>query len=311
MQPAYDVLSYGTIGLDNIIRVPHLPRPDISTHALDVSQHLGGKATNTAVYLSTWGLKVALSGTVLGDDATGDRVLEMLARYPGISTRYLSRQPGLQSMYCDILLTPDGERAIIGIHTEGKPQTPPTREMILDARLLTLDLYGGEERVEAARLAREAGRPVVVGDLRRPDHPVLPCADVVIASAAEVRSYGSGLSLEEFAREAQAHGARGVIITGGAGDVLVFEPERPLIAITPPSVQVVDTTGAGDAFRAGVAYGALQGWGLVECAAMGAAAGSLKVSRTGATSDPPTLEEVLRLARRLPRRRPESGSDLR
>jgi sugar/nucleoside kinase (ribokinase family) len=53
MSPSYDVLSYGTIGFDHIIRVPHLPSPDIGTHALGESDHLGGKAANTAVFLAT------------------------------------------------------------------------------------------------------------------------------------------------------------------------------------------------------------------------------------------------------------------
>jgi sugar/nucleoside kinase (ribokinase family) len=301
-KPTFDVFSYGTIGLDNIIRVPHFPRPDVSTHALSESDHLGGKATNTAVYLAGWGLNVAVGGMTIGDDAVGDRLFEILARHPNIGTRYLRRRAGLKSMYCRILVTPDGERAIIGINVEGSPQTPITAEMVGDARLLTLDLYGGEERVAGARLAREAGLPVVVGDLRRSDHPILPYTTVAIASAAEIRDGYPGLALDAFARAIQASGPAGVIVTGGPGEVLVFDGDRPVSGVSPPEVPVVDTTGAGDAFRAGVVYGVLAGWPLVESAALGTATGSLKGGRMGASSDLPTLGEVEKLARSLSRR---------
>jgi sugar/nucleoside kinase (ribokinase family) len=297
--PAFDVLSYGTIGLDQILRVPHFPRPDIGTHTLSAAMHLGGKATNTAAFLATWGLKVAISGHTIGDDTVGDELFERLKQYPHIGTDYLERKAGLKSMYCCILVTPDGERAIIGVNVEGNPQTRPTAEMIGDARLLTLDLYGGGERVEAARLAREAGIPVVIGDLRQSDHPVLPYATVAIASAAEIGSTRPALTPEAFARAVQAAGPAGVIVTSGAGDVLVYDGDKPVVALRPPDVPVVDTTGAGDSFRAGVVYGVLAGWALVACAALGTAAGSINVGREGGASNPPSLDEVVALMRQV------------
>jgi sugar/nucleoside kinase (ribokinase family) len=299
MLPAFDVLSYGTIGLDKIIRVPHLPRPDIGTHALEESLHLGGKASNTAAFLSAWGVKVAISGHTIGYDEMGNKLFEILAHYPNISTRYLRRQADLRSMYCCILVTPDGERSIIGINADGNPQTPPTAEMIGDARLLTLDLYGGMERVEAARLAYQAGLPVVVGDLRHIDHPVLSYTTIAIASAAEIRRQYPGLSPQDFARAVQSAGAKQVILTDGPREVLTFDRGSYISAITPPQVPVVDTTGAGDAFRAGIVYGVLQGWTLIECAALGTAAGSINVGRPGAATQPPALDEVQALARSL------------
>src|SRR5690554_6380832 len=186
MPPSFDVLSYGTIGLDYILRVPYWPTPDRGVHAREEEEHLGGKATNTAVLLAGWGRKVAISGYVIGDDPVGTRLLERLSEYENLSTRYLEQRPGLSSMYCRILVNPAGERAIIGVRAADTPQTEPTRDMIEDVRLLTLDLYGGAERVRAVWLTSDAGRPVVVGDIRRADHPVVPYTTVAIASAAEI-----------------------------------------------------------------------------------------------------------------------------
>jgi sugar/nucleoside kinase (ribokinase family) len=302
MPPAFDVLSYGTIGIDTILHVPYLPTPGRGAHAREEIEHLGGKASNVAVHLASWGLTVAISGTAIGDDWVGERLDSILAQYPRISTRYLRRVPGLRSMYCRILVTPDGDRTIIGVHVDENPQTPPTPEMVADARLLTLDLYGGPERVDVARLAAAAGRPVVVGDVRSIDHPVLPYTTVAIASAAEVRTDYPGLALADFAQRIQAVGAQNVIITDGPDDVLAFDAQGDASAITPPRMTVLDATGAGDAFRAGVVYGVLAGWPLVECAAFGAAAGAINVGRPGAASHPAAVAEVSELATSLVRR---------
>lgn len=302
MRARFDVLSYGTVGLDYIIRVPYWPTPGLGAHAPGEEEHIGGKAANVAVFLARWGVSVAISGNVIGDDAVGQRLLDRLAAIPFIHTDYLERQPGLASMFCRVLVNPHGERAIIGIRVDEIPQTLPTAEMIGCARLLTLDLYGGDERIVAARMAAEAGKPVVVGDLRRFDHPVVPFTSVAIASAEEIRREYHDLAPADFAARAWQAGAANVVITGGAEDVLVFTREGTVTAITPPEVAVVDSTGAGDAFRAGIVFGLLAGWSLVEAAAMGTAAGSLNVTRAGAASSPSAAQDTIALARQLPRR---------
>jgi len=86
----------------------------------------------------------------------------------------------------------------------------------------------------------------------------------------------------------------------------VFHPRHPR---TPPQVEAVDATGAGDAFRAGLIYGLLQGWTLAESAIWGTAAGALKVQRVGAASDLPSREDVASLA--ATHRRGTGGAGLR
>jgi sugar/nucleoside kinase (ribokinase family) len=244
---------------------------------------------------------VAVSGHTIGDDTTGERLLAQIARFPNIDTRYLVRQTGLDSMYCRILVNPEGERAIIGVNVEGNPQTHLAPEDVARFRLVTLDLYGGEERVEIARMAHQAGLPVIVGDLRSTDHPVLPYTAVALASAAEIRREYPGWTADQFARRVQESGALQVVVTDGAHDTRVYDHDQPVAAITPPRVEVVDTTGAGDAFRAGIVYGCLHGWSLAETAALGVAAGSLSIQQPGACSRPAPLDEVRRLAQTLRR----------
>lgn len=302
MPPTYDVLSFGTIGLDYILRVPDWPTPERGVHTPGEEEHLGGNALNVAVLLGGWGLRVAVSGHAIGDDRRGDRLVKRIEAHPNVSRRYLRRVAGLHTMYCRILVNPAGERAIIGVAADENPSTMPTAAMIRDAELLTLDLYGGQERVDAARLAAEAGRPVVVGDLRRADHPVLAYTTVAIASAAEIREGAPDQPITRFVERVQAEGIRCVAVTDGPGDVLVFESGRPPVAVEPPRVEVVDTIGAGDAFRAGVVYGLKNGWPLVEAMALGAASGSINVQQVGGAGNVPDVSEVTDLATRLVRR---------
>jgi sugar/nucleoside kinase (ribokinase family) len=297
--PRFDVLSYGTIGVDRILRVPHWPSPEISTHTLSESIYLGGKATNAAAFLAEWGTRVAVSGTILGDDDTGKLFFGLLEGYPDIATDYLEQRQELSSMYCCILVNPAGERAIIGVNTDNIITSKPTAEMISDALVLTLDLYGGAERIEAARLAFEANRPVVIGDLRDVDHPVLPYTSVAIASAAEVRAGHPNRNTADFARQVQQVGNIDVIVTDGASPVTIFTKDGNTATLHPPTVQVIDTTGAGDALRAGVTYGVLHGLDIVESAALGAAAGSINVQHEGAASRLPNLATVEALAEQI------------
>jgi len=298
MTKQLDVLSYGTIGMDVILRVPHWPRPDVSTHTSAPQEHLGGKATNVAAHLATWGLRVAVSGTVIGLDAIGLRLLERLKHFPKLQTDFLETRADVASMHCVILVNPAGERAIIGINADNHPRTTPTDSMIRSARVLTLDLYGGEERALAARMAHGAGIPVIVGDLRRADHPTLPFTSIAIASAAELRGEYPGMDLADFGQTVLRRGPSGVVITDGPDSALIIEPDGTA-TLRPPRVTVADTTGAGDAFRAGLVYGAVKGMSLIDCAHYGIAAGSFAVGQEGAASHPPGLDELQALADRV------------
>jgi hypothetical protein len=80
------------------------------------------------------------------------------------------------------------------------PQTPKTTltaEMLDGARYVALDLYGGEERLAAARTARAAGLQTVVNDVVSPEHPALPLTDIATNSAASIRACFPGADILE------------------------------------------------------------------------------------------------------------------
>jgi sugar/nucleoside kinase (ribokinase family) len=289
-------VCYGEIGVDNIIRVDRLPTPELAVFPSEDTSHIGGAAANTAVWLARWGAPVRLAGNAIGYDDYGTRLLGWLREHAALDLAYLERREEVMTPYCRVLVTPDAERSFLIFGYPRTPKTPLTREMLGGAKFLALDLYGGAERLAAARLAREMGIQTVIGDVIAPDHPALPFTDIATNSAAFIRDSYPGVNVLEHARKLQAVSRGIVVLTDGPAPVQALSGDGALIAVQPPAVRAVDATGAGDVFRAGLIYALLQGWPLAKAVKWGAAAGALGVQRTGAARNVPSREEVGALA---------------
>ena len=290
------IFVYGEIGVDNAIRVAELPTAELAVFPTGDSYHIGGAAANVAVGLAAWGVPVTLAGNALGDDDLGRQLRGWLARYPALDLTLLETADH-PTPFCRILVLPNGERAIL---VYGYPQTRKTTltaEHLAGVRWLALDLYGGPERLEAARQARAAGAQTVVGDVIWVDHPALPLADIATNSAAFIRHAFPGQDPFTHAHALQQVSRGVVITTDGPDPVHVLDRDGAQFWVRPPRVPVVDATGAGDAFKAGLLYGLARGWELPRAVAWGVGASALKVGRLGAGSAPAAVEAVEALAR--------------
>lgn len=292
----YEVFCYGEIGVDNIIQVPHLPDPEMAAFPTSDSYHIGGAAANTAVWLANFGFSVGLTGNAIGLDLYGQQLWEWLSQHPSIDLSLVDRQQDVVTPFCRAMVTPDGERTFLIYWYPQAPKTILEANMLAGARYLALDLYGGDERLAAAQTAREAGLQTVIGDVVRPEHPILPLTSIATNSGAYIRDQYPDVDVREHARRLQAISQGIVITTGGAKPVYVVNRDGSAFTVRPPQVKPVDATGAGDAFRAGLLAGLLHSHTLPRSVCWGAAAGALKVQRIGAATDPASLEEVVALA---------------
>ena len=282
----HEVFCYGELGIDNIIRLPHLPTPELAAFPTADSYHIGGAAANTAVWLARWGVSVGLTGNSIGDDEYGTQLWDWLNQHPTLDTRHIEQRPGLATPFCRIMVTPDAERTILVYWYPQTPKTSLTTDMLEGARYLALDLYGGDERVAAAQAARRMGVQTVVSDIVWPGHPVLPLTDIAINSATYVRETFPGADVLQHARELQAINRGIVVMTDGPRPVRALDRDGALFTVLPPQVEAVDATGAGDAFRAGLIYGLLQEWSLARSTVWAVAAGdgtNVDVRPTGPT----------------------------
>lgn len=292
----FDVICYGTVSADNVIYVPYVPTPRRDSQVQAEFSRLGGEAATVARVLSLWGLRVAIVGNIVGEDRWGDFIRRELASYAGIDTRYMLSQPEVRTPFCRILVTPDGERSILGYWFDETPKTRLTAEMMSKARLLSVDVYGQSERDEAARIARALGRTVVSADAIWPKYPLAGLSDIIVISRDFLVGYFPGVYIYDHVLDLQRAGAGGVIVTHGQQPVLVVDPHGRPETVEPFPVRAVDTTGAGDVFKAAVIYSHLQGWNLARSARFACAASALYVGQPRGEDAVPPLQRVLRLA---------------
>ncbi len=296
---SYEVLCYGEIGIDNIIQADGIPSPENAIFPTSDSYHGGGAAANTAVWLARLGVKVGLSGNVIGKDSYGDWILERLRMFPNIDASLVEQREGVTTPFTRAIVTPDGERSFLIFWYPQAPKVRLTKEMLDGVKYLPLDLYGGPERLESARVAFESGVTTAIGDVVWPDHPALPYTGIATNSGPYIRQHFPGVDLRQHARKLQSISKGIVITTNGPGTVHAVDAQGNGFTVEPPAVNAVDATGAGDAFRAGLLYGLLQGFDLPRSLCWAVACGSLKVQNLGAATTLPDLKEIEALANSL------------
>lgn len=296
---ASEILCYGEIGIDNIIQADGLPSPEDAVFPKSDSYHGGGAAANTAVWLAALGVKVKLTGNAIGYDQYGDMILESLRKHSNIDLSLVEQREGVTTPFTRAIVTPDGERSFLIFWYPQAPKVQLTKERLEGVRYLALDLYGGPERVDAARLAFESGVSTAIGDVVWPDHPALPFTSIATNSGPYIRQHFPGVDVRQHARKLQSISKGIVIITDGPREVYALDAQDNGFTVTPPAVAAVDATGAGDAFRAGLLYGLSRGFDLPQSLCWGVATGSLKVKNVGAATTLPDLKEIEALANSL------------
>ncbi|MBV9896851.1 MAG: ribokinase [Chloroflexi bacterium] len=288
-------LVLGGLNMDLVVRVEQLPRPGETVTGEDLLRAAGGKGGNQAVALARLGAEVSMVGRV-GHDAFG-RELARLLRDAGVSTRWVqgTDRPTGTAL---ILVDSTGENSIAvapGANQELLPEDVP-RRAIEAADVLVAQLEVPVASVEEAfRLARLAAVRTVlnVAPARPLPAALLDLTDVLICNEVELsalldRPVPAG-SEATAAREVRRSANQVVAVTLGSRGALAID-RNEVVAQSAFAVQVVDSTGAGDAFVAGFVAGYRDG--VQAALRLGGAAGSLACTRPGAQPSMPTLAEV-------------------
>jgi ribokinase len=302
-----DVVVLGDINIDIIAHFPFYPAEGQDALATSTEFHCGGSAANSAMALARMGFEVSLISR-LGADPLADKAFDSLIE-AGVQPAGLQRDPAVDTGLMYIVVTPNGERTMLG-HRGANVLTQPHQiqeEVIREARLFHLSGYAllADPQRSAALLALEMacrhgltvsldpGLSISQSALDEM-HALLPVVDILLPNLAEAQKL-SGLSEPgECVHSLLEAGAKVVALKlGGAG--CLVGTEKGLVHLPGFRVQVRDSTGAGDCFAAGFVAGFLGALTWNAAAVLGNALGAAAVARVGAGDAVPRAQEVLDL----------------
>ncbi|OAH12147.1 ribokinase [Streptomyces jeddahensis] len=293
----YDLLVVGSANADLVIGVDRRPGPGETVLGSDLAVHPGGKGANQAVAAARLGARTALLARV-GDDAHGRLLLDS-QRAAGVDTVGVLTG-GAPTGVALITVDPSGDNSIVvspGANARLAPEDVRAAKVLLSsARVVSAQLEIPLDTVaEVVRSLADGSRFVLNPSPPAPlPAEVLAACDPLVVNEHEARVIlggSAGDAPEEWADGLLALGPRSVVVTLGAEGALVADGES---AVRVPSVQVaaVDTTGAGDAFTAALAWRLGLGDDLPTAAAFAVRVGAAAVTREGAQASFPTLEET-------------------
>jgi sulfofructose kinase len=288
---ALDVLCIGHASYDITMRVPHHPGANEKMHAEALRYDGGGPAANAAVAVRRLGGTSAYCG-YLGWDMYGDANAKAFV-HEGVDLRWTVRgeQPTPVSA---ILAKPDGTRCVINYKRE-TPWLQPEVLAAMPQMAAGVLLFDGHEpliSVDIARAARRRGIPTVIdaGSVHRGTRELVPIIDYLVSSERFALDWAQ--TTDAYAALARlAEVAPNVVITrGGEGLLWARQGERGQVPAF--AVDIVDSTGAGDAFHGAFAFGLARGMGWIELLRYASAVGALTCTQLGARAGIPDADAV-------------------
>ncbi|MQS02241.1 ribokinase, partial [Streptomyces alkaliterrae] len=287
----WDLLVVGSANADLVVGVERRPAAGETVLGSDLAVHPGGKGANQAVAAARLGARTALLARV-GDDAYG-RLLLDAQRAAGVDVSGV-RTGGAPTGVALITVDDSGDNSIVvspGANARLSPADVAAAEPLLAAAsVVSAQLEIPLESVaEVVRRLPPGGRFVLNASPPAALPPrVLAACDPLVVNEHEARAVLAGAgnpvpaSVEHQARALLALGPRSVVITLGGRGALVAEAGGESARVPAVPVHAVDTTGAGDAFTAALAWRLSTGEPLRAAAALACRVGALTVTRPGA-----------------------------
>lgn len=289
------IICVGHAALDFVYRIEAFPPVPTKVRSLEHIESGGGMAANAAATIARLGGPVELWSRT-GADSAGKRIHAFLEQ-EGVDIRYVRTYEGARSSTSAVIVDGKGERLIIGErdHAMSMDASWLPLERIAGAAAVVSDLRWVEGTRAAFGAAREAGVPTLLdADLGGDGflEEFLCLADYAIFSGPALDGFGAGDDTQRLAR-VLALGVKHAGVTRGA-DGYTWATSGGETGHQPAfAMEIVDTTGAGDAFHGAFAWALAGGHAPADCARVAAAVSALKCRRLGARSGLPTLEELI------------------
>lgn len=291
------ILVVGSSNIDLTARVDHLPVPGETVTNAEFAQTFGGKGANQAVAAARLGGQVTFV-TMLGHDSYSSQLRNQFESV-GIEMRYVLDTPSAPTGTAFIFVSAKGENCIAVAPGANAHLTPEKVDIFEDA-IESTDIVVMQAEIPYETVCAVAEKAAAKGKkvLYNPapacdvDDRLIKCITTMVLNEVEASVVSGiqydGSNLDEIADSLMARGVKNVIITLG-GDGVYMKNSESIVRIPSHKVKVVDTVAAGDTF-----CGALATKGIIDKEALefANAAAAIAVTRPGAQTSIPTLEEV-------------------
>ncbi len=292
------IVVVGSFNADLTAYVARVPGPGETVWGWGFATGPGGKGSNQAVAASRLGAEVSFVGRI-GQDQFAAVALS-LWKQEGVRADFVVQDPKHATGIASILVDERGENRIVVVPGANlalsKGDVDAAEAVIAQADVLLTQLEIEDSVVEhALRMAKAKGvRTVLNPAPARPlSAEILQLVDYLTPNETELQALGhaSGKSTEAAARSILVSNTQAVVATLGAEGAHCVR-RREAARVPGYSVEVADTTGAGDAFNGALAVALAEGKTLPESVAFANAAAALCVTRPGAASSMPRRDEV-------------------
>lgn len=261
------IVVVGSINLDLVVRVPTLPRPGETVAGGTFAQVPGGKGANQAAACARLGAEVTLIGAV-GRDAVAEEALSGL-RQDGVALR-LAQAP--EHTGVALIQVDAGGETTIAVAPGANATLGAVELPEHDAVLCQLEVP------DEAVLSAWEGAAGTFCLNAAPARPIEVDPDLTVVNRLELDTLSRRDGL--------------VAVTLGAEGAVLLDDGEEIARATPPAVDAVDGTAAGDAFTACLLVSLLEGRAEDEALERACVAGALAASRFGAQPSLPTAAEI-------------------
>jgi ribokinase len=289
------VVVFGSINIDLVVEVPHLPIKGETVIGNRFFSATGGKAANQAVAVAKLGVPVYSVGRV-GSDSFGQVLLENL-QTAGVDTRGVTIDPDTHSGVASIVIDERANNLVRERELqEFQALLPQTKVILLELGIPLPTI------MEALRRAQGSNCTIILdpapAQSKLPDE-LYKMVDIITPNEVEA-SQLVGFTVDGITTARQAAsflhqmGAKTVIITLGSQGAFCSTGEESYW-VRPIPVKAVDTVAAGDAFNGALAVALAEGKSLREAVLWGNVAGALTVTKRGAQASLPKRDSFLEL----------------
>ncbi|HEX2153578.1 MAG TPA: carbohydrate kinase family protein [Acidimicrobiia bacterium] len=281
------IVSMGDVDVDMLVLVDPYPRPGEESFADEATIGLGGSAANTAVVLAGLGFDVGVMAQI-GRDEFGARAARLLEE-AGVDTDLIVATDADVTGMNLVLVDAAGERTMIGLRGanpghEGSPGWERSCEWLHLSAYALLEEPQRHAARQALALARARSIPVSI-DVPSGVASALGGELLHDLEGSSLVAVGAGALSSLVPRSAAEGlldlGIETVAVTDGGKPFSLHRRDR-VLTLTPPRLEVVDATGAGDSFVAGLIAGQLWGADIGTAAVLAGCLGAAATQRKGA-----------------------------